>query len=194
MKKEMKLKCRTNDLVMMNLENETLIYDLSENKAFCLNRTSAMIWQLCDGKNSTAEMSKLLSRRLETSISEEFIWLALGEFEKNNLLEKDENFINRFTNLNRREIVKKIGLASMIAFPLVSSVIAPNAVMAGSCDSTLLAPGSPVGPTTYADLNTSNPSAGDTCLNRLKAQCCSNQGAGSCSCNVVNCSGSVTCS
>jgi hypothetical protein len=35
-------KSRQNDLVVQELEGEVLIYDLSINKAYCLNPTSAL--------------------------------------------------------------------------------------------------------------------------------------------------------
>jgi hypothetical protein len=48
---------RTKELVVQELKGELLIYDLSTNKAFCLNETSALVWQLCDGKSSISEIS-----------------------------------------------------------------------------------------------------------------------------------------
>lgn len=128
-----KPKSKTDNLVTMNLENESLIYDLKNNRAYCLNKTSAMVWESCDGKTSTSEISNLLSYKLKTLVSEEFIWLALDELKKNNLLENGEILNNYFPNLSRREIVKKIGLASMVALPIISSIVAPSAVMAVSC-------------------------------------------------------------
>ncbi len=124
---------KTDNLVTMNLENESLIYDLNNNRAYWLNKTSAMVWEHCDGNTSTLEISNLLSHKLKTLVSEEFIWLALDELKKNNLLENGEDLNNYFPNLSRREIVKKIGLASMVALPIISSVVAPSAVMAVSC-------------------------------------------------------------
>ena len=49
-------KGRHNDLVVQDSENEVLIYDLKLNKAYCLNETSALIWRLCDGTKSVAEI------------------------------------------------------------------------------------------------------------------------------------------
>jgi hypothetical protein len=128
---------RQSNLVVQEIESELLIYDLQINKAFCLNKTSALVWQFCDGTNSIAEIGELMSRNLKLNVSEEFVWLALDDLKKNGLLEKSETFEINFSGLNRRQIVKKVGLASLIMLPIVTSVIAPTAAQAqsGGCPS-----------------------------------------------------------
>lgn len=133
-------KARIDNLVVQEFSNESLIYDLKTNKAYCLNETSALIWQFCDGNNSVDEIANMMSRKLKTKVSEDFVWLAIEELKKDKLLEKNDRLDNHFNGLSRREIVKKVGLTSMAALPLISSVMAPSAVMAQSCS--LLAPGS----------------------------------------------------
>lgn len=123
---------RNENIVVQEMENELLIYDLKTNKAFCLNETSAMIWQMCDGLKSVKEISRSLNQKLNQSISEDLIWLALDSFKKDKLLEQSEQFEIDFNGLTRRQIIKKVGLASMIALPLIASVIAPSAAMAAS--------------------------------------------------------------
>lgn len=132
---------RQTNIVVQELENEFLIYDLSINKAFCLNQTSALVFQLCDGKNSVAEISDLMSKKLKTLVSEDLVWLALEGLRKDNLLENDKELTNHLAGLSRREAVKKVGLASMVALPVIASVVAPDAVMAQS--GVLLAVNSP---------------------------------------------------
>ena len=123
-------KSRETNLVTQNLESETLIYDLLTNQVYSLNKTSSLVWQSCDGNNSVSDISDLLSKRLKTLVSEDFILLALSELHKNNLLETETG--EYFANLNRREMVKRVGLASMIALPFISSVTAPTAANAAS--------------------------------------------------------------
>lgn len=125
-------KTRTENIVVQEIENEILIYDLETNKAFCLNETSALIYQLCDGKKSVEEISQHIKQKLNQPISEDLIWLALDNFKKDNLFEEGEQIEIDFGGLTRRQIIKKVGLASMIALPVVASVIAPSAAMAQS--------------------------------------------------------------
>ncbi|NJM54458.1 MAG: PqqD family peptide modification chaperone [Blastocatellia bacterium] len=60
---------RQANIVVQDLESEVSIYDLSINKALCLNETSALVFQLCDGTNSVAEISNLMSVKLKTLVS-----------------------------------------------------------------------------------------------------------------------------
>jgi Coenzyme PQQ synthesis protein D (PqqD) len=126
------LRTRESDLVVQDLKSEILIYDLRIDKAFCLNFTAAIVWRLCDGKRSAAEMSQLISEKLESPVSEDFIWLALDQLKRENLLATPEVIKNKFAGLSRRELAKKIGLGSMIALPLITSVVAPTAINAQS--------------------------------------------------------------
>lgn len=124
---------RTADIVIQELEDETLIYDLSNHKAFCLNHTSALVFQFCNGKNSVTRIKNLLRKELKTEVSEDFVYLALSELKKNNLLKSELNANDHFDGLSRREIVKRVGLTSLIALPIISSMVAPNAAIAASC-------------------------------------------------------------
>lgn len=132
-------KSRTKNLVIQELEKELLIYDLTNNKAFCLNETSALVFQFCDGNDAVSAIAELMSKKLKISVSEEVVWLALDGLKKDGLLENAPDFEIDFNGLTRRQVIKKIGFASMIALPLISSVVAPTSAMAASCS--LIAPG-----------------------------------------------------
>ena len=125
-------KSRQSNLVVQDFEKEILIYDLQINKAYCLNETSALIWQMCDGKRTVSDIRRKLSEKLKTEIPEDFVWLALDGLKKDNLLEEVQSFEIKFNGSTRREIVKKVGLSSMITLPLIASIIAPSASMAQS--------------------------------------------------------------
>ncbi len=117
---------------MQTLDTEVLIYDLGTNKAHCLNETSAAVYQACDGKTSVSEISFLLGKQLKSPVPEDIVWLALDGLKKENLIEKASEIPNRFEGLSRREVIRKVGLASMIALPVISSLIAPPAAHAAS--------------------------------------------------------------
>ena len=42
---------RTDNLVIRELDDETLVYDMERDEAHCLNQTAALVWKQCDGKN-----------------------------------------------------------------------------------------------------------------------------------------------
>jgi hypothetical protein len=126
-------KSRDEEIVVQSFNDEILIYDLAVNKAFCLNKTSMMVWQLCNGDNSIREIGQKLGSELKSPVSEDVVRLALDQLKRENLLENGEEFQIESTGLTRREIVRRAGLASMIALPLISSLLAPTAAMAVSC-------------------------------------------------------------
>ena len=123
---------RKNDLVVQEVTDEVLVYDLSSNKAHCLNETSAMVWKACDGTRSVADIAKLVGSNAGGHISEDLVWLAIDQLSENDLLEQEIK--SAFAGQSRREVIKKIGLASMIGLPIIASLVAPtNVLAAGSC-------------------------------------------------------------
>jgi len=128
---------RSSDLVVQQIADETLVYDLKTHKAKCLNDTSAMVWKLCDGKRDAVEISMALSAELKTNVDENYVLLAIDQLQKEELLETDENFSIAFGGVSRRDVIKKVGFAAVVALPVVSSVLAPPASFAQStpfCD------------------------------------------------------------
>jgi hypothetical protein len=123
---------RKNELVIQELKGELLIYDLQTNKAFCLNETSALVWNLSDGSKTVSEISGELSEKLNRAVSEDFVWLALNDLKEANLLANDETVTPEFDGLSRRAVIRRIGFASMIAIPVISSMVAPTAAEAQS--------------------------------------------------------------
>lgn len=132
MKKNNIPKARKEGLVIQELDGETLIYDLETNRAVCLNQTSALVWQNCDGTKTVSDIGTFLVKELKNPINEDLIWLALDQLKKENLIENSKELETKFEGVSRREVIKKIGLGSMIALPVVSSLIAPQAAMAAS--------------------------------------------------------------
>lgn len=140
-------KTRQDNVVIQELGQEILIYDLNDNKAFCLNETSAMIWQLCDGNRTVSQIAESVGRKLNQPANAEIVWLALDQLKKENLVSVSEDDFKNSSDVSRREMIKKAGLTSMIALPVVSSLVAPKAINASShlCDSTSAACTAPTG-------------------------------------------------
>lgn len=121
------------DLVVQDHNGEVLIYDLRKNKAFCLNETSSLVWQLCDGERSVPEITRLVSEKLNSSASEDLIWLALDQLKKEDLLANGDQISLNFAGMSRREVIRKVGMGTVVALPIVASLVAPTAVSAQSC-------------------------------------------------------------
>jgi hypothetical protein len=121
---------RKEGMVIQEMPNEVLVYDLETNKAHCLNQTAATIWKSCDGSNSVTDISKLLAKTSGSAVEEDLIWLAIDQLNEKNLLETQ--IAPKFNGQTRREVIKKVGLAAVIALPIISSLAAPKAAHAGS--------------------------------------------------------------
>jgi hypothetical protein len=220
MKAQITPKSRKENLVVQELEKELLIYDLKIDKVLSLNETSALIWQMCDGKNSIGEISNKLSEKLKTQIGEEFIWLALNDLKKENLLINGDEIDSKFEGMSRRQVIRKIGLASMIALPVIASIVAPSSIAAqsiapgnvalgGSCTSSVecssaapnctggtccvSATGNRPGGSVVVNSFTIGACSSSLCTSNLSFNCCS--GTGNVSCGPASPSGfrSYTC-
>ena len=123
---------RKERLVIQEMPEEVLVYDLDTNKAHCLNQTAAFVWKSCNGRNSVAEITKLVGDDSGSAVPEDLVWLAIDQLSEKNLLAKDLKA--DFKGSTRREVIKKIGLAAVIGIPVVASLIAPTSVLAvNSC-------------------------------------------------------------
>jgi hypothetical protein len=117
---------QTANIVVQEMNGEILIYDLSTNKVFCLNETSAQIYRSCDGKTTFAELKE------KFNFDEDFIFLALDELKRLNLLQQTQNYRSSLAGMSRREAVKKVGLGTLLALPVITSLVAPQAIQAQS--------------------------------------------------------------
>ena len=130
---------RTQRLVVDDLPDEVLVYDLDRHQAHCLNRTAALVWRSCDGQSTPAEIARRLTAELDAPCSEDFVLLALNQLEGQHLLEQAPEMPAQFAVLSRRQMVRRLGLAAAVAVPIVTSIVAPRAVEASTCTP----PGSP---------------------------------------------------
>lgn len=123
---------RKQGLVVQEMPEEVLIYDLDTNKAHCLNKTAAFVWKSCDGNKSVADITKSFENDFGNAVDEDLVWLAIEQLGDKNLL--SESLPTSFKGHTRREVIKKIGFASVIALPVVASLAAPTSALAtASC-------------------------------------------------------------
>lgn len=134
---------RNQGLVVDDLPDEVLVYDRNNHQAHCLNRSAALVWRSCDGKSSPSEIARRLTAELDAPFSEDLVLVALNQLENQELLVRVAATPAQFAVLSRRQMVRRLGLATAIAVPLVTSIVAPRAVEAATC----IPSGSPCSPT-----------------------------------------------
>jgi len=151
---------RREGLVVQETADEVLVYDLSSNKAHCLNQTAAIIWKSCDGVNTISDIGKFLEVESGASINEDLIWLAIDQLNEKNLLEKE--IAPKFAGRSRRDVIKKIGLATVVALPIIASLTAPTSALA-STSCACVVPGDCLG-TSCPSTTNCNTGAGGVCI------------------------------
>ncbi len=119
---------RTDEQISVQVVGEeTLLYDESRHMAFCLNRTSSAVWNLCDGEHTEAQIVAALDFRDDRCLSDELVSLALEQLRQDGLIEAVP--ANR-PLLSRREMVEALGARSLMMLPVVAAICVPEAAQA----------------------------------------------------------------
>jgi hypothetical protein len=126
-------KMRTHRLVVDELPDEVLIYDLDRDKAHCLNRTAALVWHHCDGLTTVEQIRTKIERALGAPVDEKLVWFALTQLDRDHLLEGRVTPPVFLEGLSRRQMVRALGIGTMVAIPLITSMVAPTAEASTSC-------------------------------------------------------------
>jgi len=119
-------KARQTQLIVKELPDEVLVYDLKRDKAFCLNDTAAFVWKQCDGNRTVDQLRELMEKNAGSPVPEEMVWLALDQLETLKLLDDAPAKPLQLSGISRRNLVKRIGFAA-IALPVIISISAPPA-------------------------------------------------------------------
>lgn len=117
---------RKESLIVKELADETLVYDTRSDKAHCLNPTAALVWKNCDGNRTVDQLRELIEGEAGAPVPEEMVWLALDQLEAFKLLAETPDKPEALFGMNRRTLVKRIGLAA-IALPVILSISASPA-------------------------------------------------------------------
>jgi hypothetical protein len=119
---------RTDNLVIRELDDETLVYDTERDEAHCLNQTAALVWKHCDGKTTAREAVQSLQSTLGVSVDADIVWLAVKQLQRFHLVESTA----KAPIVSRRALVLKYAPAAL-ALPVIMSISAPTPAGAGSC-------------------------------------------------------------
>jgi Coenzyme PQQ synthesis protein D (PqqD) len=123
---------RKDKLVVRELEDETLVYDLTRNKALCLNRTAAAVWKSSNGQKDAAQIADELSIEFGATVEEKMVWSAIDQLGRDHLLEYCIPVPANQSVVTRRKQLKYMARAAA-AVPVVAVLTAPRASAAQSC-------------------------------------------------------------
>jgi len=125
-------KARQNDLVVQELFDELVVYDLQRNQVHSLNPTAALVWQQCDGHTSPAQLAGRLQPHLKPAQAEELVWLALDRLQQAHLLEHKLVARPGGLKISRRRALRALGISALL-LPVVASIPAPAAAQNWTC-------------------------------------------------------------
>ena len=109
-----KPQARDAGLVIEELDDELLVYDLERHKAHCLNSTAALVWRQCDGKTGVDGIAAHLRTETRMPIDDEVVLVALRKLGKANLLRERVTMPKAFEfGSSRRDLLKKLALVGL---------------------------------------------------------------------------------
>lgn len=124
---------RKEGLLVQELEDELLVYDLERSVGHCLNPVTALVWQHADGKTGVPEMAALLRDELGMEPDERLVWVALDCLGEAHLLRDEVVVPPEAEGVSRRDLLRRVavsgGVAAAASFALMS-VVAPKPAQA----------------------------------------------------------------
>ncbi len=113
---------RQDELFMEQLDEGLLVYDAKHFCAHRLNATAAWVWRRCDGEQTIAETTRLLSEELQQPLDEELVWLSLDTLDKARLLSSPVERPVGAGDDSRRAMIQKMVMAGglMLLLPAIT--------------------------------------------------------------------------
>jgi len=104
---------------------ELLVLKPSTNEAHALNQTAAIVFDLCDGASSAAQMVAEIARRTGLPADQGIVELALTELSDAGLITLEES---AQPALSRRGLIRKLALpvAGIALLPVVETILMPS--------------------------------------------------------------------
>lgn len=126
------------NVLVEEVDDETLVYDLDRHRAHCLNPTAAFLFRSADGTRDPAALAELAEAELGASTSVEVVNLGLDRLRRAGLVEWDDAPA-KATGLSRRQVVKRLAAVGVL-LPTVLTLVSPTPAQAAtglpqsSCD------------------------------------------------------------
>ncbi len=123
-------------LLRHHLDGQVLIYDAREDRVHLLDPTTGHVFELLEQGGRTREgIVGELATRMDAVESDSMLQLSLDELRKADLLEDSAPAMPALSELNRRDLLRKVGLAGAAALlvPAIATLTATPAYAQASC-------------------------------------------------------------
>jgi hypothetical protein len=125
-------RARTTELLIEELEDELLVYDLAADKAHRLNATAATVFRNADGTRTIDDLVDTLAGLVGVLADEDLVLNTLDELVEARLVEDYTQRSTKDARTSRRKFIQRAGAvgAAAAALPVVHSIIAPTVAQA----------------------------------------------------------------
>ena len=118
------------NLLVEELPEETLVYDVEEHRAHCLNPSAAFLLEHSDGTRDEVELARLASEICGEPATVEVIQVGLERLARSGLVEWD-GAAPVPSGPSRREVLRKLATVGL-AIPAVMTILTPSAASAAT--------------------------------------------------------------
>jgi len=153
---------RVEGLQFERVADEILAVKPATLEAHALNQSAAAVFDLCDGKTSTADMAAAIQRRTGLPADEEIVELALAELVDAGLIVLDGP--ESPSTISRRSLVRRLSLsaAAVMMLPVVETILVPPAAAAVSPTTTTTSSSTSTTSSTSSTVPTTSTSSSST--------------------------------
>ena len=123
---------RKEGLLLRELPDELLVYDLERHKASCLNQMAMLTWRRCDGRATVSEIAEALRAERQLPVDERAVWLALERLSRAHLFEEPVVLPRWAEGYSRRQWAAGVGKLSAGLVATVVSIVSPTLAAAQS--------------------------------------------------------------
>jgi hypothetical protein len=123
-------------LLRHELDGQVLIYDAREDRVHLLDTTTGHVFELLEqGERSPEGIVSELATRMNSVESDSLLQLSLEELRKADLLEDGPTAMPPLSDISRRDLLRKVGLAGAAALlvPAIATLTATPAYAQASC-------------------------------------------------------------
>jgi hypothetical protein len=121
-------RARKEGLLIRDLGDEVVVYELESHRGHSLNRTAALVWRACDGRRSVAAIAARLGRELGAPPDAHLVRYTLRRLQEARLLDPGTR---EAATLTRRQVARRVGQLALL--PVVVSLLAPSPSEAATC-------------------------------------------------------------
>ena len=119
----MRPRARRSGFLLRPVGDQLVVFDQARQRLHVLSRTAAVVWRLCDGERTVAELIEAVGRELGVPADESLITLALQQLDEAQLLEVHLARAPGEDSVSRREMLHRTAaaLAAGVLLPTITS-------------------------------------------------------------------------